>query len=463
MPALHDPPDGGCRAWTIVFASFMVSFLQDGLAYSFGVLVPLLATHYQVGRAETSVTMSIMTFLNFVTGLIGGFLVKRIGYRFTNLLGAFFTIAGLIASGLVIDHTPAEPSSIVALYATLGGMVGFGFGLMYFPAMEIVPLYFSRRLGIANGVATAGSGAGQMVLAPGLQVLTSSLGLGQAFYVMAAVVAPAALFGCLYKKPNQKTDEAEMESPEEENLTANQENDTSPADGSHNTYLPSVTKSLFILLPHYFLMNAAIFSTVKFTYDRAVHRGLSPHSSGWLLSIMGVANCVGRIGFGLVLDRFRSKLILVCTAVMVVNSLSIILSEHLTSFQTLAVFCAIFGATFGAHVCSAVVMLQSYMDRNLRVTDSLALTFVTVGLSTIVGPLVVGGFFDATGSYTLGFQVIGMYCFSYSSLSLRRWPVTCWGPPAPGFPVERASVENPDWLVWLACQSRPECWTSHVR
>ena len=32
--------DGGCLAWTIVAASFMVSFLQDGFRDSFGLLLP---------------------------------------------------------------------------------------------------------------------------------------------------------------------------------------------------------------------------------------------------------------------------------------------------------------------------------------------------------------------------------------------------------------------------------------
>lgn len=36
-------PDGGLLAWTIVAASFMISALQDGFMYGFGVLVPSIS------------------------------------------------------------------------------------------------------------------------------------------------------------------------------------------------------------------------------------------------------------------------------------------------------------------------------------------------------------------------------------------------------------------------------------
>ena len=56
-------------------------------------------------------------------------------------------------------------------------ITGLGFGLMYMPAMDIVELYFSENLGVAMGLASAGSGLGQFVVAPIIQKINKSLGL----------------------------------------------------------------------------------------------------------------------------------------------------------------------------------------------------------------------------------------------------------------------------------------------
>ena len=49
---------------------------------------------------------------------------------------------GLLVSGLYIQLV-AYPN-ILVLYLTVGVATGFGFGLMFLPAMDIVEHYFSR-------------------------------------------------------------------------------------------------------------------------------------------------------------------------------------------------------------------------------------------------------------------------------------------------------------------------------
>ena len=73
----HHHPDGGCMAWIIVAASFMVSFLQDGFSNSFGIILPSISDNFGVGRAESSLTNSIMTALTLGSGPFAAFMVKR--------------------------------------------------------------------------------------------------------------------------------------------------------------------------------------------------------------------------------------------------------------------------------------------------------------------------------------------------------------------------------------------------
>ena len=59
-------------------------------------------------------------------------------------------------------------------------------------------MHCSRRLGLALGLASSGSGLGQLALAPLLQLKLSKLGLGLSLYCLAGLLALTAGPGLLY-------------------------------------------------------------------------------------------------------------------------------------------------------------------------------------------------------------------------------------------------------------------------
>ena len=64
--------------------------------------------------------------------------------------------------------------------------------------------------------------------------------------------------------------------------------------------------SLVLLLTSHFLLHLGIFAAFHFTYDRAaVEFGLGDSVASLLLSTMGAANCVGRVVWGRLLDRWE--------------------------------------------------------------------------------------------------------------------------------------------------------------
>jgi len=198
-------PDGGCLAWTIVLSSFMVSFLQDGFRDSFGLLLPAIADHFQVGRAEAALTSSFMTLLTLGSGPLVAALLTSNGHRKVTLAGVLLATGGLLLSALYIQLSISP--SIIVLYLTIGLLTGFGFGLMYLPAMDIVEHFFSRRLGLAMGLACCGSGFGQFVLAPLLHLATDHFGLVGTLYCLSATVSVAFFFALLYRLPGSNEKE----------------------------------------------------------------------------------------------------------------------------------------------------------------------------------------------------------------------------------------------------------------
>ena len=61
-------PDGGTWAWLAVFGCFMGNVIGDGVMYSFGVFLPNLKEHFNVGSFEISVITSLQMGVTFASG-----------------------------------------------------------------------------------------------------------------------------------------------------------------------------------------------------------------------------------------------------------------------------------------------------------------------------------------------------------------------------------------------------------
>ena len=257
---------------------------QDGLLYSFGVLLPLIGKEFDVGKKEASLIHTLMTLATLGSGPVVAEATKRFGHRAVSVAGALLAMAGLTAAGFYISFA-AEPA-IAVLYLCMGGFTGIGFGMMYLPAMDIVEHWFTSQLGFANGIAAAGSGLGQFVIAPLLQFIQQKLSLTHTFFCLVGLVPIALPFVFIYRKPSGQEEEEEEE--EEEELT----------------YLELLRRpAALALLASYFLLDLGISSVPVFTTDRAEAGGLTGPTASLLLSTMGATNCLSRVLWGLVMDR----------------------------------------------------------------------------------------------------------------------------------------------------------------
>ena len=58
-----------------------------------------------------------------------------------------------------------------------------------------------RHLGLANGIAAAGSGVGGLVISPMLQIFLQTYGLADTFYMLGALMLFTAVFATLFTQP----------------------------------------------------------------------------------------------------------------------------------------------------------------------------------------------------------------------------------------------------------------------
>ncbi|CAJ0917321.1 unnamed protein product, partial [Mesorhabditis belari] len=156
------PPDGG-YGWVVVAASFIANMIVDGIIFTVGEsCLKLWKADFASSDTAAAFTTSLLSGSYLLVGPLASALANNYGCRAVTILGAFISCFGFMASTLV--------PQIFLLYITFGVIeVEFcfrvGFGLVYLPAIVIVPQYFDNKRPLAVGLAVCGSGIGTSLFA----------------------------------------------------------------------------------------------------------------------------------------------------------------------------------------------------------------------------------------------------------------------------------------------------------
>ncbi|XP_055705456.1 monocarboxylate transporter 14 isoform X2 [Phlebotomus papatasi] len=187
---LPPPPDGG-YGWVIVFASFMCNMIVDGIAYTFGVFLGEFVTYFNEGKGKVAWVGSLLSGVYLSAGPIVSALANKYGCRTVCIAGSITACVAFVLSTF--------SSSVTMLMLTYGVMGGFGFGLIYLPAVVAVGYYFETKRSLATGIAVCGSGFGTFAFAPMATFLLEHMDWKNANYILAGLILNCAIFGALMR------------------------------------------------------------------------------------------------------------------------------------------------------------------------------------------------------------------------------------------------------------------------
>ncbi|ALC49542.1 Mct1 [Drosophila busckii] len=190
MESQPTPPDGGW-GWMVVFGSFMIHIVTDGMTYSFGMFYDEFVTYFNEGSGYTAWIASIMVGVTFSSGPISSSFVNRYGCRAVTIAGAILAAACIIVSMFA--------QNVATLIVTIGFGTGLGFGLIYLPAIVSVTQYFEAKRSLATGIAVCGSGFGTFVFAPLTEHLIGNYGWRGAMLIIGGVVLNCIIFGAMFR------------------------------------------------------------------------------------------------------------------------------------------------------------------------------------------------------------------------------------------------------------------------
>ncbi|XP_058939606.1 monocarboxylate transporter 10 isoform X2 [Kogia breviceps] len=190
-----EPPEGGW-GWLVMLAAMWCNGSVFGIQNACGVLfVSMLKTFGSKDDDKmvfkTAWVSSLSMGMIFFCCPIVSVFTDVFGCRRTAVVGAAVGFVGLMSSSFV--------SSIEPLYLTYGIIFACGCSFAYQPSLVILGHYFKKRLGLVNGIVTAGSSIFTILLPFLLRVLTDSVGLFYTLRVLCIFMFVLFLAGFTYR------------------------------------------------------------------------------------------------------------------------------------------------------------------------------------------------------------------------------------------------------------------------
>ncbi len=367
--------------WVVVAACFVALAVIFGVAYSFAAFFEPFAREFAASRADVSLVFGISGLLYFLLGAGAGMLADRFG-------PARVTSAGMLCIGLALfASSQAQTLGHIVLAQGIG--VGIGIALVYTPAIGCVQPWFTRRRGLAAGLASAGIGAGTLLVPVGVAMAITAWqwrGALQALALFTLIVglsttlllrrAPAATARGTSAVPGASLREA-LASPRFRWLYA---------------------MTLFGAVPMF----------VPFAHLSAAARdlGVADARAVGLVGLIGIGSLTGRFAIGALADRVGRPRTLVLA--MAALALSFLLWLAASGYVAMAVFAVLMGLSYGGIVSLLPALCMDFFGAR-AVSSIIGTLYSAAAFGNLGGPWLAGWVFDQQGGYT----IVALGCLAF--------------------------------------------------
>jgi predicted MFS family arabinose efflux permease len=382
-----EPPYG----WVVVWAAFTALAVIFGVAYSFAAFFEPFAAEFDASRAQVSLVFGVSGLIYFVLGAFGGMLSDRFGPRRVTNAGML-----CIALALLAGSTAGSMTQVTLAY---GVGLGVGIALVYTPAIGCVQPWFTRRRGLAAGLASAGIGAGTLVVP---LLVAAAIVRWQWRGAMWALAGGVLLFGLSATLLLRRAPAAAR-----------------GADGLvPGMPLRQALRSRSFLWLYAMCVLGAPSMFIPFAHLSAAARdlGVPETQAVGLVGLIGIGSLSGRFAVGAVADRIGRPRALVGVAASL--GLSMLLWLVADGYLPLALFALWMGLSYGGIVSLMPALCMDLFGAR-AVSSIIGTLYTGAALGNLAGPWLAGLVFDARGNYA-GVIVGCALLSALSTLAARR-------------------------------------------
>ncbi|PVI04849.1 MFS general substrate transporter [Periconia macrospinosa] len=382
-------PDGGLMAWLQVLGSFFLFFNTWGVINMFG----SYQAYYESALLKTSTPSaiswigSIQSFLLLFVGALSGPIYDNGGFRYLLLSGTFLLVLGQMTLSACTQYWQVLLSQAIC--------IGCGAGLLFIPSVSIISTYFSKKVGVAMGLAASGSSMGGVIYPIVFHKLLPQVGFGWTTRTLGFLI-----LGTL----------------------------TIPNLCMRTRVLPPTKRSLMDLsafrIPAYTLMNIGFFIGfmglyMPFFYSQLYaiqNRITNPDLAFYLLAILNSTSVFGRIIPNVISDFTGPfNVIVPCTVMSAVLCFCYIEANTAAGIIVLQAFYGFFSGTFVSIPPTIVVSLS--LDARHKIGTRMGQCFACVSIGLLIGTPIGGAILDTKSGFT-GTWIYGGVLLMYICM---RW------------------------------------------
>ncbi|XP_060076016.1 monocarboxylate transporter 9-like [Ylistrum balloti] len=322
------------------------------------------------------------------------------------------------------------------LPGVLRTVLGVGMCLVFSPSVIIVNQYFSKRRGLANGI--AGSTFGAFLFPAAIEFLFEFYGFFGAFLIQSGLVLNIVVCGSLFRplliEQNCKRKSRQTTNPE-------------PSLKREQGYVECCNKSHFVnrccshsniknILVDYRFLSYIIAVALFYVSNQSVYAfipllarevGIEGHNSVYVVTATVFFAGIGRIFYGAVNDMrfFRRYKIIVYNVLMVSTGITyLILPAATSTFTTMCVLYSIYGFMTGCIISQkSVIMVDIVGVENL--VNALGILLLFQGVGSCVGPI-ISGYITDTSDTTSGVIYFGGICTTAGAIIFSTANVVHW-------------------------------------
>jgi MFS family permease len=362
-----------------VLGSFMTQFMTIGMLFAYGLFFKNFEIEFGWSRTLLSSSMSIAFLISGVLAFFAGHMSDRFGPRLV-----------LIVTGLVGSTGYFLLSQITApwqLFVVFGLFIGLGLATHDVVTLSTMAKLFTKRRGIMTAVVKVGTATGQMSVPPFAAFLIALYDWRLALMILGIGAAVVLVVAALL-----------MKSPVASSSSG------APIDVPGTTFIDARKSSNFWMICAIQFSFFITLSTIPLhIVIHGMDLGMTPAMAASLLSVMGGASIVGRLGVGGLVDRIGGRRALIFCFVPLIISLLAFLS--ISTPWILFVGVAVYGIGHGGFFTVTSPTIAQYFG--LKAHGKIFGFVLFFGMAGgACGPILAGRIFDVTNSYGPAFMTL---------------------------------------------------------
>lgn len=391
---------GEFYGWWIVAASFVTLFITVGIGlYVPPVFLVPLQVEFGWSRAAIAGGSAVAALVSGLVSPLVGVWIDRYGSRAVMVTGA--VLMGATFGLLSLLH------SLWQLYL-LNGLAAVGITCTaWIPNQTLISNWFTRKRGLAMGVALTGIGFGGLVMAPLAGALIVHAGWRTAFAALGAlilVIVTAVVATLVRSRPAEmglQPDGVVFDPSNASAFSGAGDGDTQAWQGLDLS--ASVRTGAFWVLSTANLL--AVFASLSIIAHLVAFlndKGFGSEAAAGALGLTVGASVGGRVLFGFLADRFNKRDIMIIG--LLLFSIATLLLFRIRTVGALPAFIVLFGMALGGTAVLTPLLVGEWFGL-LAFGKILGLIMISATLGAALGPVLTGRIYDLTGSYHLAFAI----------------------------------------------------------